>query len=163
MEEESSILFPFAVEDVCPSLFSSEFVYSSVKKCNLYSISQEKLKFSVKIGNDDTLSTKSLSIQPSAHPLIYYMTHPNGLLAIDFRTSSPNTLYSKKNYCQLQRIDGDWNHYILADDHEFGICDIRNPAVYNQCWRYTGILKKLDCYQTKDSNAVDFYILIPVV
>lgn len=159
MKEEISLLFPFVVEDVCPSLFSSEFIYASVEKCNLYSVAKESLTCSIHLTDQEVYSTNSLSIQPSSHPLIYYMSHPNGLYAVDFRQSKPTTILSKQNCCGLQRIEGDWNHYILANDHEIGIFDLRNPVLYDQCWRYTGTLKTMDCYQTKDSNGVDFHIL----
>lgn len=163
MKEELSLLFPFAVEDVCPSLYSSEFVYASAEKCNLYSVVKESITCSINLTDDEVYSTRSLAIQPSSHPLIYYISHPNGIYAVDLRQRKATTILSKHNCCGLQRIDGDWSHYIMADDHEIGIFDIRNPVIYDQCWRYSGTLKSLNCYQTKDSNGVDFHILLHII
>ena len=98
-------------------------------------------------------------IQPSSHPLIYYLSHPDGIYTIDFRANKQPLFQSKKGCIHLQSIEGDWNHYILATYSEIGIIDIRNPNIYEQCWNYSGQLKKLDCNQTKDSNGIDYHIL----
>lgn len=147
------------VDDICPSLFSNEFVYGSKEKCNLYCPKRKRIIRSVVLSKDEVLSSIPISIQSSAHPLIYYMSHPNGLYGCDFRTANSTSLSSKKGYTHLERIDGDWNHYIVTTDNEISIIDIRNPVACLLNWSYRGELNRVSCYQTKDSNAVDYHIL----
>lgn len=87
------------------------------------------------------------------------MSHPNGLYGCDFRTANTTFISCKKGYSHLERIDGDWNHYIVATENEISIIDIRNPVACLLNWSYRGELNRVSCYQTKDSNAVDYHIL----
>lgn len=145
---------------MCPSLYNTELAYASTEKCNIYSIHQQNIKYSVTYTNQDFSSSISTTIQPSSHPLIYYLSHTDGIYTVDFRAKKQPLFQPKKGCIKLQSIEGDWNHYITATDSEIGIIDIRNPLIYEQCWNYTGNLKKLECYQTKDSNGVDYHILL---
>ena len=152
------LLFPFPIEDVCPSLYSTEFVYASKEKCNVYSVTQEKVSHSIEIPLHH-FSNHPISLQPSSHPLIYYLSHSDGLMSVDLRMPSPTLLHSHPHLSHLRRIVGDWNHFLVATDNRIGIVDIRNPVVNQQTWRYRGELRELNCSQTKDSNHVDYHIL----
>lgn len=157
MEEAVSICFPFAIDDLVPSLYSSEFAYASCQRASLYSISQESVSHSLQITTDVLIQPTSVWIQPSSHPLLYYASHEKGLFLCDFRVSKPVLLTAIPHSSHLQRIENDWNCYCFAHDDEIDVMDVRNPSALEMRWRFDGSIQKLDCYRYSSS---DYHILL---
>ena len=156
MEEVASTRFPFAIDDLVPSLYSSEFVYASRQRASIYSISQECVSHSLQITPDVLIQPTSVCVQPSSHPLLYYASHEKGLFLCDFRVAKPVLLTAVPHSSHLQRIENDWNCYCFAHDGEIDVIDVRNPNALEMRWRFDGAIQKLDCYRCTSS---DYHIL----
>lgn len=156
MEEVASTRFPFAIDDLVPSLYSSEFVYASCQRASIYSISQECVSHSLQITPDVLIQPTSACVQPSSHPLLYYASHEKGLFLCDFRVAKPVLLTAVPHSSHLQCIENDWNCYCFAHDGEIDVIDVRNPNALEMRWRFDGAIQKLDCYRCTSS---DYHIL----
>lgn len=145
MEEVRANRFPFAIDDLVPSLYSTEFVYASPQSCSIYSVDNEKVSRNMHFTDEVFFQPIPVSLQPSSSPLVYYASHPNGIQLCDFRIQRPSRLSSTPRCVFLERIDEDWNHLIVALEDEVNIIDIRNPNALLMRWRYQGTLQKIRC------------------
>ena len=159
VEEIASTRFPFAIDDLVPSLYSSEFVYTSCQRSSIYSLSQERITHSLTITPDVLIQPTSTCVQPSSHPLLYYCSHEHGIYVCDFRTSKAELVLPASHSSHLQRVEGDWNRFCFAHDGEIDMIDVRNPDALEMRWRYDGTIQRLDCYRCSPGASPQYDIL----
>ena len=145
MTELLSTRFPFAIGDLLPSPFAAEFVYASPQDCSLYSIDKGTTTRSIHITDTSYIQTNPVSLQSSSNPLVYYLSHPDGIRICDFRKKKSNVLTPAERCVFLERIDEDWNTLIACFEDEINVIDIRNPKSLLLRWRYSGQVRKIEC------------------
>ena len=145
MTELLSTRFPFAIGDLLSSPFAAEFVYASPQDCSLYSIDKGTTTRSIHITNTSYIQTNPVSLQSSSNPLVYYLSHPDGIRICDFRKKKSSVLTPAERCVFLERIDEDWNTLIACFEDEINVIDIRNPKSLLLHWRYSGQIRKIEC------------------
>lgn len=145
-----------------PSLFSTEFVYASSQECNLYSIDKGTTTRNIHITDTNYIQTYPVSLQPSSNPLVYYLSHPDGIRLCDFRKKKSNVLAPAERCIFLERIDEDWNSIIACFEDEINVIDIRNPKSLLLRWRYSGQIRKIECRRCPFEYNIHLSILLCV-
>ena len=153
------------VDDITSSLYGDEYVTSSLKACSLYEIEANKEIHSISYPVGKVANPPPISTQPSNHPLVYYSSHPLGLICSDFRGKHSIQLSThNKVISHLCRLGRDPYHYLVANGESIELIDIRNPRDFELRWRYPGAMQSMKCTrcmqkQSDEDYEQDYHIL----
>ena len=153
------------MDDITPSLYGDEYVTSSLKACSLYEIESNTAIHSISYPVGKIVNPPPISTQPSNHPLVYYSSHPSGLICSDFRGKQTIQLSTHNNVVShLCRLDQDPYHYLIANQDSIELIDIRNPRDFELRWRYPGTIHSIKCIrciqkQSDEDYEHDYHIL----
>lgn len=158
------------VDDVTPSLYADEFATSSLKACSLFAVEGFQQIHSLPYPIGKVANPPPISTQPSNHPLVYYSSHPLGLICSDFRESHPIQLTTRNDsISHLCRLDQDDYHYLIANQGSIELIDLRNPRDFELRWRYPGKIQDMRCMRcingtlndSEERNEIPYHILHP--